>query len=304
MDAASRYIIAFGVLPVGSPGSALAGGLAKALSDPQSEAAASRPMRVRVSDPAAVDAVRALLGPDIPVSVGPVPELEDAKDGLQDFNRREARRSKGSAASYLEDGRIPPAVVADFFGAAGQLWKAAPWRYARDHQVLKLSMPALGLPSACVSIIGNAGQSFGLLVFDSIGGFMAHQRVANEVMSRPRRGPIRDLGADLISVNFETADKLENTMLGEIREHGWKVPDPAAYPVIWRVDRDAVPRPTTLEGYRICTAACAGITRFTEKHYRLFSTRSANPRPRSISTEVLLYGDPSPTAITVSAPFG
>ena len=86
LDAAGRYAIASAVLPPGAPAGALADTLAKVLSDPAHESHGKRPRRVRVSDPAVVDAVRALL-PGVEIVVGPVPELAGFQEGFKDVDR-------------------------------------------------------------------------------------------------------------------------------------------------------------------------------------------------------------------------
>ena len=42
---------------------------------------------------------------------------------------------------------------------------AAPWRRMSDQHILRVDIPHLGVDGACISIIGAAGESFGLALF-------------------------------------------------------------------------------------------------------------------------------------------
>jgi len=304
MDVASRFIVAMEVLPVGSPGSALASVLAKTLNDPANEAHGIRPRKARVGDAAAVDAVRDVLGYGVEVVAGPVPELAEAESKMDSFFRRmSGGKAAGPRDGYLGGGRIPVEVVGRFFEAAAELWKVAPWKFALDAHTLKLSVPALGRPKACVSIIGHAGQSFGIIVFDSGVDYAAYNRMAEKVMSQPRKGRIRDMGAGCLSINFDPKDRVNSTMHEEITTNGWIVPSPDGYPVAWKVDRDAVPKPLSVDDYCLATVACQATALFTKKHKKDFLVENRFPLPRTMEIVISLAGEPAPITAAVTTPY-
>jgi len=302
VDVGSRFIIACEAFPVGSPGSAMAGLLAQSINNPHHESYGVRPLRVRVSDLAAVDAVRALLGPGIEVVVGPVPELVEFERSFEKFQRSGTRQPAGPLDGYLKGGRIPPETVGVFFGSAADLWKVAPWDFIYDTQVIKVSVPSLGRPAGCVSVIGHAGNSFGIIFFDSLPDYAAYSRKAEEIMSKPR-AKIRDLGAGCLSVNFDPEKRLNATQLSEIAGHGWKILGQEAHPVLWKVDRDAIQKPVSPEDYLLASVACRAVAQFTKKHGKAFSPEHHLPLPRSLSLDISLVKGEPPIPVTVSTPY-
>jgi hypothetical protein len=110
-----------------------------------------RPARIRVADGGPADEVRAVV-PDIDVVVAPTPELHAVLAHMAT-----TMPASDEGESYLENGRVPAAVVAMLFRAAEMLYRLAPWKVASDDQVLRLDIPALGIHGACVSIIGGPG---------------------------------------------------------------------------------------------------------------------------------------------------
>lgn len=302
MDLGSRFLITTGVLPPGAPGTALADALSKALADPAHEVFGHRPQRVRIGDLAAESGIRQLFGPAMDIVVAPVPELDDVKDSLVEFQRKETRRARDVEPSYLYRDQVDPALVGGFFEAAGKLWKAAPWKNATDSQIVRLSVPALGLPSAAVSIMGMARKSYGLLMFESLEGYLAHLAVAVKMMDHPGHEPINDMGSECISVTLEPKRRLSATMRAEIKMHGWGVVAAEAYPVIWHVDRDAVPRPTLANDYRLAIAASNGIAQFVAKHSAVFAMSGSESRSKSMRINVPVPGAAEPISVSVTAP--
>src|SRR5688572_31752423 len=68
-------------------------------------------------------------------------------------------------------GDVPPDVVGDFFDAAAALYRAAPWRIVTEDQVVRVDITRLGIDGRCLSVIGSAGESLGLLLFPSLDDF-------------------------------------------------------------------------------------------------------------------------------------
>jgi hypothetical protein len=126
-----------------------------------------RPTRIRVPDAALALEVRDVVGTRIPIEVAPTPELgallEQMIEGMDDRDEHQA--------SYLGDGRVPADAMAELFRCAEQLWRIAPWNAASDDQVLRMDIPALGVEGACLSIIGELGESFGVMIFPSLAGY-------------------------------------------------------------------------------------------------------------------------------------
>ena len=133
-----------------------------------------RPDQIRVASQALASEVRTAVGDRIPIAVGPTPELDALVSSLM-----EIMPSSGGESSYVDGGRIRPSVVRELFVSAERLYRCAPWKSAYDSQVLKLDIPSLGVEGACVSVVGNLGQSFGLIIFPSFAGYQAFYRLAS-----------------------------------------------------------------------------------------------------------------------------
>jgi len=294
-------IVGLEYVPPGSPPSALARLLEQAMREPVAGSGPPRkPSRIRVSDPAVVESVREAVGPGTEIVVAPAPELEEVKRRFPEFVMEEQPIEESVERSYLSSGLVEPALVEAFFRAAAELWRAAPWRHAAAAQPLRLSVPALGLPRACVSILGAAGKIHCLLVFDSLEHFLRH--VAAVEAAPTDSGDdwrIDDLGTEVFTVTFAPEGALTRAMRREVKAHGWKVPDHRAHPYVIRADRDAVPRPVSPEDYRLAIVAATAVARFAGAHPEAF----ARPLPDTVSLalEVTVLGAAIP--VTVALPY-
>jgi hypothetical protein len=228
-----------------------------------------RPERIRVATAALATEVLAALGDATPIEISPTPELDELL-GLM----LESMQEEDESGSYLEDSRIPPATVAGLFAAAEVLYGLAPWQVATDDQVLRMDIPALGVEGACVSIIGNLGESLGLLIFPSLGGYEAFGRAADEHVLGS--GPI-DLGTDWLSLGFERGADLPVGMWREVAEHGWPVADANAYPRVERYERDGASRPLVERDVKIASACASALVAFFAQHQSLFETDEFEP---------------------------
>ena len=214
------------VAPEDLPG-ALGRGLLAAMAQPLI-GEPRRPGRIRVANVALVGEVREAIGGAVPVEVAPTPELDE----VLEFMLAQADSGE-AAASYLEDGRVSPATVAQLFRAAEILFRLAPWTVAADNQVLRMDIPALGVEGACLSVIGNLGESLGLLVFPSLEAFDAFAMAGEEAErrgSRPDAGTAWDLGTGWLALSFDRGAELPDSMRQEIERHGWPVVGPEALP--------------------------------------------------------------------------
>lgn len=227
-----------------------------------------RPQRIRVADAGDAAEVRAAAGPGIEVVVAPTPELATVMEAMA------ADLGGEAVASYFEDGRIGPELVADLFAAAHVLHAAAPWKHANDQHTLRMDIPALGVEGACVSIIGALEQTRGLIVFPSYTAL----EVFVEAAEAGVRGETRaDLGTTMLSLTLEGADELPPSMRREALEHGWPVAGPDAYPRVEHRDHHGMPRPLTERDLCIATACAYAVASFAVTHGHVFSADSFEP---------------------------
>lgn len=221
-----------------------------------------RPSTVRVADARLADEVRRVL-PEVRVIEAPTPELDDVLELMLGASEENARREP----SYFEDGRVSIEAIEGLFRGAGILYEAAPWKVAGDCQVLRVDIPEYGVGAACLSIVGQLGQSTGLILFPSIEVFERFLKTA-EAPHRPTE-PI-DLGGTVLSLNYEAASDLPGPMYREVREHGWSVGGPRAYPVVQHRDGDGLLRPLTERDVRVVSACATSLAAFFTKRGDLF----------------------------------
>ena len=219
-----------------------------------------RPARVRVASDRLAAEVRAVV-PEISVDVAPTPELDSV---LQMMAESGPAGGRVTQPSYFEGGRVSQQAVRRLFEAAELLHSAAPWEVAKDHQVVRLEIPQLGVEGACVSIIGAMGESFGLIIFPSP---MAYEAFVTTAMqhSLGGGGPI-DLGDTSLSFNLERAADLPPSMRREAVEGGYPVASVSAYPWIQCRERDGMARPLVERDVRIASACAVSIAKFFSKH--------------------------------------
>lgn len=246
----------------GSLGRALLAALRRPLLGPR-----RRPDAIRVGDEALAAEVRAAVGDRFPVTVAPTPELEEV---IASFNASLPASDVGKAQeSYLGGGSISAAVVNDLFRAAQVLYRVAPWKRAADSQVLRVDIPALKVEGACVSIIGNLGQSVGLLIFPSLAGYQASYEAA---LAAEDGAEIPDLGSSWLALSFERGAELPASMRREIVAHEWPVAAADAYPRLLNLERDAVALPPTERQVKIVAACASALAAFCAQHGEIFTT--------------------------------
>lgn len=229
----------------------------------------SPPDAIRVSESSLAAEVRAVVGDAIPVRVAPTPELDALMQQLL-----ESMPGQDEDESYLDGGRVPPAAVGEMFSKARLLHRMAPWKVASDHQVLRMDIPALDVEGACISIIGELGQSRGIIIFPSFAGYEAFVKATQEPVLK--NGSI-DLGTGFLSLSFEDGATLPESMRREVETHGWPVGGADAYPRVERLDRDGVPSPLVERDLKVVSACAASLSAFFLKHERIFKTDEFEP---------------------------
>jgi hypothetical protein len=228
-----------------------------------------RPDRIRVADATLAAEVRQAIGEAIPVVVAPTPELDAFLAEMA-----EAIAGGDEDASYLAGGRIPPEAVAQLFASARALHALAPWRVMTDDQVLRLDIPALGVEGACVSVIGQLGQSRGILIFPSLVGYDALLRCAEAPRQSDRPA---DFGTDLLALELERGADIPPSMRREIAAYGWPIDAADAYPRVTRRERDGASRPLVERDVRIASVCAASLAAFFVKHRRELAARRHEP---------------------------
>jgi SEC-C motif len=253
-----RGVIVGSTLGVAANPVSLATCLTEAMQHPH-EGPPRRPSRIRVADESAARELRVAAG-WIPIVIAPVPELDATFDELD-----ATLEERAPAPSYLGDGNIAPGAVAEMFKAAALLFRTAPWRRVSDAQILRVDIPRLGIDGACLSVIGAAGESLGLLLFESIDDYHAFAIVPDERAPRTTRLALR-------SLSFSTADELMPSLVAEIERHRWTVADASAYPLLICVGADQFPIAVSEKDVNIMTAVTRAFLAFFARHRDIFDS--------------------------------
>lgn len=232
------------------------------------EGAPRRPSWIRVAGERDAVELRRTAG-GIPIVVAPVPELDSVFEQLS--------AATAPQPSYLGHGKIAPQLVGELFQAAALLFRTAPWRRLSDQQILRVDIPSLGIDGACLSIIGGAGESFGLLLFGSLEDFDAFIEAASGAQSEDAPSASKKSAVALRSLSFNAGDEMPEALLREIDEHRWPVAGPNAYPSLFCLGKGHTPRPVTEDDVRITTAVTRAFVTFYLRHPNLFGSNGRTP---------------------------
>jgi hypothetical protein len=122
------------------------------------------------------------------------------------------------------------AMLGHLHELAAQFYRATPWTWFHDHHPFAIQVPPEEAPRYAM-VMGNAGEVFGLSVYDTLGDLklvfsptLSHREVARR--------------STWFVLFFEEAPAVSFEDLDAIAEHGWPIAAPHAYPVFGRSTAD------------------------------------------------------------------
>ena len=269
MELPDHLVVGQAVLSPGDNHGAVARTLRTAIVNPAG-GGPRQPDAIRIADHDLADEVRAEVAGTIPVTVAPTPELDE----LFQILIASMPAPGDDEPSHFAHGRISPDVVEMLFTASTSLFAITPWSRADDNQILRMDIPALGVDGACLSIIGQLGQSRGVLIFPSREDF--EQFLEAAANSDPEQ-PGAAFGADVLSLTFHNATQLPPAMRREAMQNGWSVNSPDAYPVVARRDPGGIPRPLVERDVETVVACPLPLSAFLPKHAAIFKADTFTP---------------------------
>ena len=199
-------------------------------------------------------------------------------------------------ASYLQGGALAPAEIARYFELMAALWRAAPWRFFGDRQVLELDVPTLDVWGACVAVLGALGQMFGVVVFESFEEFEQFY-AKSDPQACPADDDSRQPGVASLALTFNRGADLPAEMRFEVARQGWVVANADAYPLILPVEPDAHVRTATERDLRLACAAVAALAALIREHAQRLRARSGDELVTCISLDF-----PEPLEVTLGFP--
>jgi len=250
----------------------------------------ARPTRVRVASDELADALREG-HPRIEIVCAPTPELDE----MLEMMRQKMDEDGATEQSYLSPD-IGPDAMASFFRAAARLFRAKPWNVVpSDQSLFSVTIEKLGVRDAAMSVIGQMGQSMGLVLFSSLDDFEAYLDAADAM----EYGEESEMPPHF-ALNFERGADLAPVLRKEIAEHNWEVVDANAYPWLVVIDEELVARPPSAGEVTMAEAIAHALTNvMAEKKALRAAWKGGEPLSRRLSVET----QQGEIEVTLGAPY-
>lgn len=242
-------------------------------------AKADAPSRVRVATKELAEVLRAG-HPNLEIVCAPTPEV----DAVMAVMREHMGDHTDEEQTYLGPD-LSPETMASFFRSAAALFRARPWAHIpANRSVFSLTIEKLGLREAALVVIGQMGESLGLILFSSVDDYALFHEAASALE--------RDEDAKLprhFALNFERGADLSPALRMEVSTHQWEVAGPEAYPWPVAVDPDLVARPPTAKEVTISEAICLSLPQLLTQKKALEAAWKGEGPPVSSSVKVSTF---------------
>jgi hypothetical protein len=184
-----------------------------------------QPERIRVAREDLARVLRHELSPAIQVVCAPTPEFDLLIEDMGEFMRQ---RQPESPSHLSAD--VTPEVMAGFFGAAANMYRAKPWTVLPADVPILVDVESLSLQGAALIVMGHGNQEFGFLLFASQTDFAGFLRAA-KAMSPDVRPPM-----PLFALDYNRGADIPIELRKEATARGWQVADANAYPALTAMD--------------------------------------------------------------------
>lgn len=247
------------------------------------------PAALRANEAGMAEVARATLGPGVRLSVEPNPAAEALADLLaaEILKLSEPGKPFPDAASR--------ALLVAFHEAAAHLWAAQPWRVVpSERSVLVARTPRW--PEACLQVIGQLGESTGLLLLrgeEDLARFVELTETLAEGGDASASSQI-----DLLSVDFERSADVDRSWQRAVSRQRLRRPARGVYPLVRGLRRGTGARYPDVEDLREATALAEAVARFVEAHAPALRGELATPITERYTLEV----EGIPLTVEISAP--
>src|SRR5688572_18936224 len=202
------------------------------------------PGSARLADPQLAAELEGIAGLPTRVRNTPTPEMDELVTEMTKALRVMAEEHRHPAS-----GTINPKSMTRLFTSSAMLYKRAHWKAVRDDQVVQVGIPDLGIHEACLSILGNADESFGFLLFPSFDDYWSFVEDSHEFLKGDDVVPT----SSWLALNFVPRGDLPPGRLEEAKRHRWPVAGPRAYPDVIKFSGG---KPSVVEEHDVTTVAC------------------------------------------------
>jgi tetratricopeptide (TPR) repeat protein len=181
--------------------------------------ARTRPAAIQVADKALGEQIARTLGdPELAVTVDP--RLDEVKAMVE---RMAAETNGEPHPAALDREGMTVERMRSFAGAARDFYVAAPWRHLSDEDLIHVEAPRMGKAFRHVTVLGRAGQTFGL-------GFFASAKDLDKLHASPDPETLLEDGGRW-AVFFGAPWETPFSDLDLWEEQGFPVAAAGAYPV-------------------------------------------------------------------------
>ena len=208
------------------------------------------PTRVRVAVPE-LAAVLAKGCPGIEVVCAPTPELDVVVEGMQSHVL-----ATDDEASWFSP-HVDAAALASFFRAAAALYRRRPWDVVPgDEGALFVTIQSLEVFDSPLMVIGQLGESFGLLLFEGVDELEQFGSAMEEMEAggQPEVPPY-------LVLNFERGAELPPSLRREIAVNHWEVASVDAYPMLLSMQPGMLSRPATARELAVMEVVALALPR-------------------------------------------
>lgn len=250
-----------------------------------------RRVDLAVEDEALARALRSWAPLGTTIETRALPEIDLLMESL------EASTRVAEAPWGFDDSATRDDLIA-FYVAGRQFATAQHWKRIEDGQCLLFEVPDLGWRAGCASVMGSAGETFGLQVSASLDDHLAWVRHAASGVPFDR-GP----GRPLLALYFDLVRDLPGgrAQAAHARQHGHPARGKARIPHAIRLDANGVPNQPTGSDCRLLTVLMAGLNSFVKHHGDLFDAppdkqirMSATIRTPTASFPIVITAPPDP----------
>lgn len=156
----------------------------------------------------------------------------------------------------LESKGIDPDQVADFYRAAAEFYRRAPWRLLEYETAIRFEcVPQRGGRPRYAVVMGHQGQTFGLTLYDDL-------KLLKELWAEPLSDEENATRTVALTTVYDDEGGLSDADLDAIAQYRWEVAGPDAYPNIFRKERGFSMRPPTAAELELMTAALRAVPDF------------------------------------------
>lgn len=183
------------------------------------------------------------------------PELKLIDTLMQSMVRSMTSDSELPALVDSTCGALP--AMAEFYSAASQFYKAAPWKNTAADSVIQIQSSSHDQPDYAV-VMGQMGMTLGLAMYDD---WQALQRALRGDVATSRADPKMTTTA----VDYNEAFDINSIDLFHIEQYQWEIASPEAYPKVIHVEGRHIDNPSPDALRRVVDAMWA-IPAFLQLH--------------------------------------